>query len=45
MTITWREILVFLILFAANLIQAITGFAGTLLGMPPTIQLIGVELS
>ncbi len=43
MTITWREILVFLILFAANLIQAITGFAGTLLGMPPTIQLIGVD--
>ncbi len=43
MTVTWREILVFVILFAANLIQAITGFAGTLLGMPPTIQLIGVD--
>lgn len=43
MTISWRELLVFLILFAANLIQAITGFAGTLLGMPPTIQLIGVD--
>ena len=43
MTISWKELLVFLILFAANMIQAITGFAGTLLGMPPTIQLIGVD--
>lgn len=43
MTLSWKELLVFLILFAANLIQAITGFAGTLLGMPPTIQLIGVD--
>lgn len=46
----WREnrmglndILVFIILFAANLLQAITGFAGTLISMPPTIKLIGVE--
>lgn len=38
-----REILVFLILFGANLLQAITGFAGTLISMPPTIKLIGVE--
>ena len=43
MTLSWKELLVFLILFAANLIQAITGFAGTLLGMPPAIQLIGVD--
>lgn len=43
MTISWKELLVFLIIFASNLIQAITGFAGTLLGMPPTIQLIGVD--
>lgn len=35
--------LVFLILFAANFLQAITGFAGTLISMPPTIKLIGVD--
>ena len=43
MMITWREILFFLILFGANLIQAITGFAGTLLAMPPSMQLLGVD--
>ena len=37
-----KDILVYLILFGANLIQAITGFAGTLIAMPPTIKLIGV---
>lgn len=42
MQFTWNELLVFPILFFANLIQAITGFAGTLLSMPPTMQLIGV---
>lgn len=35
--------LVFLILFAANFLQAITGFAGTLIAMPPTMKLIGVD--
>ena len=43
MTVTWREILFFLILFGANLIQAITGFAGTLLAMPPSMQLLEVD--
>jgi len=43
MTVTWREILFFLVLTGANLIQAITGFAGTLLAMPPSMQLLGVE--
>lgn len=43
MAVTWREILFFLILFGANMIQAITGFAGTLLAMPPSMQLIGVN--
>ena len=38
-----KEILVFLILFGANLLQAITGFAGTLISMPPTMKLIGAE--
>lgn len=43
MTAQVRDILVFAILFAANLLQAITGFAGTLISMPPTMKLIGVD--
>lgn len=43
MTMDLKDILVFFILFAANLLQAITGFAGTLIAMPPTIKLIGVD--
>lgn len=42
MFITMKDIIVFIVLFGANLIQAITGFAGTLIAMPPTIKLIGV---
>lgn len=38
-----KDILVFLILFGANLLQAITGFAGTLISMPPVMKLIGVN--
>ena len=38
-----NDILVFCILFGANLLQAITGFAGTLISMPPVIKLIGVD--
>lgn len=37
-----KTVLFFIILFAANVIQAVTGFAGTLLAMPVSIQLIGV---
>ena len=33
----------FLALLFANGIQAITGFAGTLLAMPPCIRLIGAD--
>lgn len=36
-----KDILVLIILFAANLLQAITGFAGTLISMPPVLKLIG----
>ena len=32
-----------LILFVANTVQTITGFAGNLLAMPPSIRLIGPE--
>lgn len=38
-----KDIAVLIILFLANLLQAITGFAGTLLAMPPTIRLIGAD--
>ena len=38
-----KDFMVFLILFGANLLQAITGFAGTLISMPPTIKLIGAD--
>lgn len=30
-------------LFVANVIQAITGFAGTVLAMPPSIYLLGMD--
>lgn len=43
MTFEIKDILVFIILFFANLLQAITGFAGTLISMPPTMKLIGVD--
>lgn len=36
-------LLLFLVLLFANGIQAITGFAGTLLAMPPCIRLIGAD--
>lgn len=38
-----REGLFFLIVFASNIIQAVTGFAGTMLAMPASMLLIGVE--
>ncbi len=40
---TTELVLVILIFFAANLVNAITGFAGVLLAMPPTILLLGVD--
>lgn len=43
MSVEIKDILVFIILFFANLLQAITGFAGTLISMPPTMKLIGVD--
>lgn len=38
-----KNIMFFIVLFAANVVQAITGFAGTLLAMPPSMMLIGVH--
>lgn len=38
-----RMILLFLVVLFSNGIQAITGFAGTLLAMPPSIRLVGTD--
>lgn len=37
-----RNMIFLLVLFVANVVQAVTGFAGTLLAMPPAMMLIGV---
>ena len=39
----WSEILFQIVLFLSNTIQTITGFAGTLLAMPFSIRLVGIE--
>lgn len=38
-----KDFLFLCVLFAANVIQAITGFAGTVLAMPPSMFLLGIE--
>lgn len=38
-----RNMIFLLVLFVANVVQAVTGFAGTLLAMPPAMMLIGVR--
>lgn len=45
MTITTNLILLFLVIFISNTIQGITGFAGTILAMPFSIMLIGIDNS
>ncbi len=40
-----KDILFMLVLFAANTVQTITGFAGSLLAMPPSFLLEGYETS
>ena len=37
------KILFLLVLFVSNAIQAVTGFAGTVLAMPPSIHLLGMD--
>lgn len=36
-----KEILFLLVVFLSNIIQCVTGFAGTVLAMPPSIMLVG----
>lgn len=43
MDITFHELLFFLVIFIANTFEAMTGFAGTLLAMPASMILIGVD--
>ena len=43
MSNTTRYSLFFVVIFFANIIQAITGFAGTTLAMPFSIILVGGE--
>lgn len=38
-----KEIIFLFVLFVVNVIQAITGFAGTVLAMPPSIYLLGMD--
>lgn len=38
-----RGLLVVLVTFLANVVEAITGFAGTMLAMPPAMLLVGVS--
>lgn len=38
-----KDIIFLIVLFIANVIQAITGFAGTVLAMPASMFLLGVD--
>ncbi len=38
-----NELLFLLVVLAANVIQGITGFAGTVLAMPPSVLLVGMD--
>ena len=38
-----RELFFLIVLFVSNVIQAITGFAGTVLAMPPSVYLLGLD--
>lgn len=43
MALSLNEILFLIVVFLANTIESMTGFAGTLLAMPASMQLIGVD--
>jgi len=40
-----KEILFYFVVLVANIIQGITGFAGTILALPPGIMLVGIEVA
>lgn len=43
--INFRDILFFFVVFVSNVIQCITGFAGTVLAMPFSIMLVGFDVA
>ena len=40
-----KEALFYLVVLAANIIQGITGFAGTILAMPFSVRLVGMDVA
>ena len=40
-----EKLLFFIVIFLANVIQGITGFAGTILAMPPSLMLVGYPVA
>ncbi len=40
-----KEILFLLVVFGSNIIQCVTGFAGTVLAMPPSVMLVGLGVA
>ena len=38
-----KEILILLVIFFANVVEAVSGFAGTMLAMPFAIVLVGIK--
>lgn len=38
-----KKILFLIVVFVTNVIQGITGFAGTMLAMPPSVMLVGID--
>ena len=45
MSLTLFEILFIIVAFLTNIVQAVTGFAGTVLAMPPSIKLVGYDVA
>ena len=40
-----NEILFYIVILLANIIQGITGFAGTILAMPFSLKLVGMDVA
>ena len=40
-----NELLFYVVIFLSNIIQGITGFAGTILAMPPSLMLVGLDVA
>ena len=40
-----NQILFFTVILLTNIIQGITGFAGTILAMPPSLMLVGYDIA